>query len=262
MILHGRITVYGEYLIKTQTYGLVVPAQLYLATSDHADKPVHEAYDHSRDCVARFLKGRGFVTERQIHGDLPFGFGLASSTALAFLHTSRSHTLTEAISVVNDCDREMHGFVPSGFDSAAISRQVPGLFSTSEWKDVCLSPFLYTLVFPPAERTRTLVEIKGSMHAVIVRLSQLADSMSNRILVTGELDYPLLFEYSRILLKASVYSSVTGSLVERMLADGIAAKAIGGLYDKAILVVWPSVEAAERSMHLLDGYCCSPLSSG
>ncbi len=258
MILRGRITVYGEYLMKTRTRGLIIPSDLYLATSDHVDKPIHEDYDHSMDSVAGLLKRRNFVTECQIRGDLPFGFGLASSTTLAFLHTSRTLSIAHAITVVRDCDHEIHGFEPSGVDAAAISSQAPGFFSTSGWEGIQLCPIRCTLAFLPAERARALAEVEGCIMGSAATLSRIADALTNNVLATGVLDYGLLLDYSRALLSTPVYSKVAKSFIAEMLARGIVAKAIGGLYDKAILVVWANADAENQNVHLLHGFRSPP----
>lgn len=239
--------------MKTCTRGLVIPSELCLASGEHVEKPVHRDYVHSLDHIARFLERRGIVTERQIRGDLPLGFGLASSTMLAFLHTSRSLSLANATQIVHECDREIHGFEPSGVDAAAIFSQGSGFYSTGGWERIQAPPLRCSLAFLPPERLRSLSEVENAMSGVAIVLTQLANAMSRGIERTGALDYGLFLDYSRVLFDASVYSSASREFVAKLLDAGIAAKAIGGLYDKAILVVWADVEAANRHEHLLDG---------
>jgi hypothetical protein len=254
MKLHGRITIYGEYLMRASTCGLVIPSQLHLATSEHINNLVHEKYDHSNDEVARYLERRCFATKSKLYGNLPFGFGLASSTVLAFLHLHPTKSISESIPIVNECDHNIHGFKPSGVDTASISRQAPGLFSIRGWEDIHVTSFPYTLVFLPAERERTLAEIKRRMNEGAASLTRIADDLTNQTISTGRLDYTLFLKYTRTLFIHSVYSKVATSFIATFLNSGIAAKAIGGLYDKAILIVWPNSKTAKRYMCNLTDY--------
>ena len=239
MILHGRITVYGEYLMKTSTRGLIVPSACYLATDDYADKPRHAHYDPARDSVARMLEKFGVQPLTHVRGDLPFGYGLASSSALALLHLSRTRSRAQALSLVHDIDRAVHGFEPSGVDATAIFQQRSGFYSANGWEDVALRPLRVTLEFLPRERKRTLAEIEQRMREPTPALTRLAERMTARVASSGELDYDVLLDYCRVLLAADVYSQRARSRIAGLLDRGIAAKTIGGLYDKAVLVIWP-----------------------
>lgn len=258
MILRGRLTVYGEYLMKTRTRGLIVPTELCLATADEIDQPVHPDYDPARDRVAQWLRRQHIAPEQAlVRGDLPFGFGLASSTALTFVHTARGRTRAEAAALSRGCDREIHGFEPSGMDAAAISHQADGFFSTQGWEPVQRPALRYTLVFLPAERRHSLADVETRIGASAEALSRIADALTSGLVRHAVLDYALLLDYALALAATGVYSSGAQSFVTPLLARGVVAKAIGGLYDKAILIVWPDAAAPARHQDLLIDRRCS-----
>jgi hypothetical protein len=233
--------------MKSGTRGLVVPSRHYLATDDHADRPVHPRYDHAVDGVAQFLESRGLATRKTFRGDLPFSFGLAGSTLLAFLHIAGTLSPSESLAVVHDCDRAMHRFEPSGVDAAAISRQTAGLYSSAQgWEDVRFAVPRHTLLFPRAEGRRSLPEIEERMGEAGAALARNAGMLTEHVVLTGELHHEWMLDYCRRLAEAGVYSAESAAVIAALLARGVAAKCIGGLYDKAILVLWPDAETEAR----------------
>lgn len=235
----GRITVYGEYLMSSDVRGLIIPTPLYLATHDDAARPLHPEYDPSRDTVARTLLQRGVSVETTIRGDLPFGCGFASSTVLAFLHAGNQLPLRELLMFIQESDRAIHGFVPSGVDAAAVFHQSTGLYSARGWEPVPLSPLRYTLLLFPNERASTLAHVQERISDNPSKLIRIAGELTSKVTGRGELDYPLMIEYGLALLGLGVYSSMVDAFVHEMLSRGIVAKGIGGLYDKAVIVLWP-----------------------
>ena len=248
MKMRGHISVFGEYLMHEKHTGLVIPSSMVLGTFEEKDLPVHESYDPNRDLIRKCLQRRGFKTESMIRGDLPLGYGLASSTVLAFLHMGPNAAVLESLPVVNSCDEMVHGFPPSGMDSWACLYQVPGLYSAEGWRDVDLSPIPYTLLlFPPAPLVH-LEKIRALVKSQSTRLGSLSDAMSGEVAESGMLNLNKLLEYSGVLLKLGVYSPQVEAFVAAMLKKGIVAKGIGGLYNKAVLVLWPTVGNGARAL--------------
>lgn len=61
--------------------------------------------------------------------------------------------------------------------------------------------------------------------------------------VTGNLDLNLLFEYCKLLLSCNVYSDRATDIITHLISKGVSCKSIGGLYDKALLVIHPNNSA-------------------
>lgn len=254
MILRGRITVYGEYLMKQDTCGFIFPANLVLATGDTVGLPIHATYDASLDQTARILARHGYRIQRRICGDLPFGLGFASSTVLAALHLGPNSSFDKARLVIQECDREIHGFEPSGMDFMSISSQTSGFYSKGNWSQFKLSSFFpYSIVKLPPERLLSLSEVELIISRSDKYLIEIANRMTRGIQSTGSLDYDAILEYSRALSDLSIYSQVAKTFIDNLLENDVAAKPIGGLYDKAIIVLWKSKEIAFLKRYLLEG---------
>lgn len=254
MILRGRITVYGEYLMKQDTCGFILPTDLVLATGDTGGLQIHPRYDPSLDQTARVLERCGYRTQRRIYGDLPFGLGFASSTVLAALHLGPVSSFDEMRLAIQECDREIHGFEPSGMDFAAIASQTSGFYARGNWRHFQLSSFFpYSIVAPPPERLFPLSEIESIVSRSDRKLISIANKLTTGILSMGSLDYDAILDYSKVLSDLPIYSKVAKSLIDRLLESDVAAKAIGGLYDKAIVVIWESKDVAFLKRHLLEG---------
>jgi mevalonate kinase len=239
VVLHGRATVYGEYLMHGDTQGLVMSLPLCLASLEHSDCPLHKTYDRRLDTVAEFLESRGFATDIGIRGNLPFAFGFGSSTILAFLHLGGRLPLKETVALVRDCDRAIHGFPPSGVDTASCLHQSTGLYSARGWQDVGVSKLDYSLLLFPKTHGLLLSQVRERIHDARASLTRIAEGLTEHIIRCGELKQTLFLQYARILLDLGIYSPVVHGLISELLHYNVAAKGTGGLYDKAVLVVWP-----------------------
>ncbi|MES2669681.1 MAG: hypothetical protein V4673_04580 [Pseudomonadota bacterium] len=240
--------------MKQDTCGFIIPTDLFLATGDTAGLPIHASYDPSLDRTARVLERYGYRTQRRIYGDLPFGLGFASSTVLAALHLSPVSSIDDVRLAIQKCDREVHGFEPSGMDFSAISSQTSGFYSRGNWRHFQLSSFFpYSIVTPPPERLSPLSEIELIISRSDKYLIAIANKMTSGILSTGSLDYDAILDYSKELSDLSIYSRAAKSFIDNLLENDVAAKAIGGLYDKAIIVIWKSKDVAFLKRHLLEG---------
>lgn len=238
MRLFGRMSIYGEYLTGVAP-GLVAMSDLHLATDEHNDISGCKAYDPQKDTVAELLKGLGFATETKFRGNLPLGYGFAGSTILGFLHLRNQLSVEKATQIVTECDELIHGFRPSGLDSMACLHQRSGFYCRGQWTDIDVPRFEYTLVLFPKLISRPLVEIKATVASHARFLVPLADHLTNRIMGAAELDYDVLLEYCRVLVNLGVYSPVASAVIKSCLDQKVVAKGIGGLHDKALLVIWP-----------------------
>jgi hypothetical protein len=165
-------------------------------------------------------------------------------------------------------DHRTHGFVPSGVDVESIARQRPGFYSAAGWRDVDWIPPSYALVGFQQESERDLISIRSLLLAKRPRLHRLAQEISS-VLSNRQLFFAAMFDYCSELYDLGIYSRNVRLFVAQMLERGLPAKGIGGLYDKAVLVLnleedralaprvadlseiawtWPSI--LERSVHL------------
>jgi hypothetical protein len=236
--LFGRISIYGEYLTGVVP-GLIAISDLYLGTAEHANMSECQGYDPKRDKVAALLRARGFATQSKLAGNLPLGYGLAGSTVLAFLHLHDQVPVEAAVQIATECDEIIHGFPPSGVDAMACLRQRGGFYHKRQWADTDLPRFEYTLALFPKLTFRPLAEIQATIGSNGRLLWPLADQLTNRVVSAGELDYEVLLEYCRVLLNLRVYSPVACEVVRACLNQRIVAKGIGGLHEKALLVISP-----------------------
>lgn len=251
LILHGRLTVYGEYLMHDTGQGLIVPSRLVLATPDEVRVPWHADYDPLKDGVASILRAWGFSVHARIRGDMPLGCGLASSSMLAALHAG-TQLLARTRDIMNTVDAIIHGFEPSGLDASFCLRQRAGLFLSGRWTDISVSLMRCSLVLPTKEGAMNLAEVREHVLRRRQRLAGLAWEMSVEVLKTGRLPYEQMMAYCRTLAKCGVYSEQAQACIEHLSANEIAAKGIGGLYDKAVLIIWPPGVASEAVPEVLS----------
>ena len=234
MRLAGRLTIYGEHLMSGEAFGLIAPSVLFLADEDDGAAFPHPTYDPTRDSVRAMLLQQGARTSRQIRGDLPFGYGFASSTALALLHL-RTPVLAESLPFIDSMDGVIHGFTPSGVDSQFYVRQRGGLYRLGEWVDVHDATLRWSGALLPKEGRFTLPEARAAIRRHRESLAARAEGLTADLMKNGCVSHMLLREYALDLLQTGGYSGEARRLVQHALECGIVAKAIGGIYDKAIL---------------------------
>jgi mevalonate kinase len=241
MKLHGRITLFGEAfgsLIDEATFS--VPTRQALKTLSQTDEIVHPGVDSS-ESIGRRLCELGFMTKDQltrIDGDLPIGYGLASSTVLTLLQMRSAGYSDE---VTYDAAQAVDGFTvgspPTGADHAAILNQTSGTFGRGVWTPITFRlPDGPHLLIPPRAGKSTKVAAKRAMQDQRDQLIPLVRSLLAGIRDDGEIDLQTLLRYSRILLETDVYSQTQHALIASLLAHGIVAKGSGGMYDCAVLV--------------------------
>lgn len=233
-----------------ETAGCVVMTRTFLADGGEASIAVHPTYRPDADLVAQRLKEMNLAVTRPVRGALPLGVGFASSTALTLLHLSgtRVRRLREVSEII---DWQVHRLEPSGVDFEAISRQRAGLFGTGQWRDVTPEPLDISAVLPADRSSLSLREAGGRVTAHAQRLVPIARRLAAGIERDGALDYPALVEYCQVLAAAGVYTPAAASAVEYALGQGAAAKAVGGLVNKAVIVVWPAGTAAATRRDVL-----------
>jgi hypothetical protein len=229
--------------MHAKTKGLVLRSNLFL--SQNEDEKRHPYYDSTKDAVFSALRSRGFELDPNVQGDLPLSHGFASSSVLTFMFL-RGQTTRH---FVDRIDEGIHGFTPSGVDSESCFRQSHGFFGLGHWTSVDLNVPHYRLLIPSRERIKTLAEIRTRITGVMARLQHIADCISTPILGGGGFDFDSFMDYCQLLVEAKVYSNTAESFISQQLQMGIAAKGIGGIYDKAILVM-PERPNADLDSHL------------
>src|SRR4051812_10960827 len=224
MVINGRVTIFGEYLMHGSGEGFVVPRRLVLATPDEAGVEPHGDYRVERDRVRLHLSRMGLPVQGGIRGALPLGHGMAGSTALTLVHLN-GRAGADTGSVVCRIDHILHGFPPSGVDFAAVMAGAPGLFSAGSWRsmpDLPIPDLSAVLVpmpgqFPlPATRERILEVQK--------RLGRVSRHLCSRLRRYGEIDYECLLEYAIRLQALGVYTPRASAVVRLFLANDVAAK--------------------------------------
>lgn len=260
MRIFGRITIYGEYLMHTITHGLITKSTLYLANEQEKSFPIHQSYDIRKDKVADFLRKKSYTYDRIIRGNLPLGYGFSSSTILLYLNLSKKIDESTLRKLIMQADHEIHGFPPSGLDIEFCFQQSTGLFGKNEWIDTQINNFYHSIIIFPKCCNKTLPEIQFNiLNNNLKPLSKLAEDLNSHIINHNKLNYQSLLEYSKILLNSNVYNGLVESFISTMLQNRIIAKGIGGLYDKAVLIIWESKEARDNHniWHIIESL--SPL---
>ena len=239
MRLYGRLTLFGEYLMHDIGEGLVVPSRRVLGDESEERMRPHADYVPERDATRSTLARLGVSIERPVvRGDLPLGAGLAGSTLLGRI-LLRDLPEDRVRNLLMEADRLIHGFPPSGMDLEFALRQEMGLFGPGGWRDVALSMPDMSLVTFPKEGDVALPEVRSRIMRRGETLGVIAADLADGCL-RGVISYETLLRYARELAAANVYSRMAASFSEDLLAKGIVVKGIGGLYDKAMLIVWPS----------------------
>ncbi len=238
MKIFGRLTIYGEYLMHSTAYGLIEKSNLYLATGEHDEVQNHPQYDVAKDIVARYIEAQKIKVYPGVKGNLPIGYGLASSSVLSFLYLYPLYG-NQIFQMINNIDKSIHGFEPSGLDAGFCCRQENGLYKDGEWIDVSLTRHNYSLVLFSKEKKMTLSEVQKRVMANSNNLKKIADVMTNLIIKNNHIPYDYLQYYANELSDCDVYSNQVKEYVGYMSSKNIVAKGVGGLYDKAVIVIWP-----------------------
>jgi hypothetical protein len=259
VIVHGRITVFGEYLMHDLTDGYVLPTRQALATWDDSDLPIHPSYDYRVDRVRQMLSQLGMPTCDKVRGTLPLGHGFAGSTALIALHLgSGSQPITEVLA--SKIDREIHGFDPSGVDYWSVNAQAPGFFGPAGWRSAPKAEkFAASALLLPEARPWPLSETRDRIRSIANRLAPIARHLCAVLRAQKNLDYQALFDYAVELSRAHVYGPRAATMVDHLVQRRLAVKGIGGLTNKAIVIVWPAeMSMPERLSMLAELEQCGP----
>ena len=239
MKIHGRIIVYGEYLMRDNEQGLIMPSNLYLETTDKKD--YQSEYNKELDKVLVSLKNKGIVPPHTLKGNLPLGYGLAGSTVLSLLHLSHLDNITTKKLIINEIDAEMHGFIPSGIDCESCVRQQWGLFCNGlGWESLQPPSIDYSLIIFPKEGKTPLNKIQERILSMKNLLAPIQKELNKIIKSHNIINLELLMEYSQILSSIGVYSEIVNNFIQNLLNNGFIAKGTGGLYDKAVIVIYDS----------------------
>jgi hypothetical protein len=170
-------------------------------------------------------------------GDLPVGYGLASSTVLGLLCLGQSETDTAYTSIMN-IDEQLDGFPHTPADFWAIKTQEAGLFGRDTWTPVSYTlPAGSHLLIPVRESKRSKLSATLALHAMGEELIPLIKRMSGMVLRGQAPETELLLQYSRILLSGDIYSRQQRDIILSLLERDIVAKGTGAMYDRAILVL-------------------------
>jgi len=231
MRLYGRITIYGEYLMHNLSEGLIIKSKYFLETNGTILHP----YNINIDSVAMYLSQQGFQCTPKLFGNLPLGFGFGGSTILNFLHL-HSNNVNDKKSLINEIDRKIHGFEPSGLDYSFCERQLDGLFLSGNWHTVSFNMPDYTIALPLKERGKSLKDVKDKI--VESELHSIVTVLNTCLKKSNRLNFDLLMDYAIELANLKVYNNSTQLIIQYLLKNKIIAKTIGGIYDKALIIVW------------------------
>jgi len=238
MKIYGRITVYGEFLMHNDLQGLIMPSNLYLETT--SEKNPTSYYNKQLDSILPLIRKRGITPPNTLKGNLPLGYGLAGSTLLGCLHLSHIRNSKWKKSFINEIDRKIHGFIPSGLDYESCKHQEWGLFcNVLGWKSI-LSPIEidYTIIIFPKEGKLALSTVQKRVLSMKTTFNEIQQNLNDKINKYNNLDLELLTNYSKVLLSLGIYSEVANKFISTVMDKGYIAKTIGGLYDKAVIVVY------------------------
>lgn len=237
MKLHGRITVFGEYLLNENlSYCLSIKSKLFLSNDNRDSKFVHPYYQPGKDKTIELLKNFGIKQFGDIYGNLPLGYGLSSSTILSLLHLNSA----DRKDLVEMIDREMSGFAPSGLDYTSIISQENGVFGFGKWIPIHDFYPNYSLIIVPKEKKKKLTDVKQKLATSQVEQIRLTKDLFSELNSKNTLNRELFYHYCKHLFSCNIYSESASEIVFWLLERNIAAKCIGGFYDKAILIIHSS----------------------
>jgi hypothetical protein len=235
------VTVFGEHLITAFRTGLVLRHEnSFLSTAARANANIR--YHPASDSVAQLLKTlKVGACSEAIRGTLRLGWGFAGSSVLATTHLHGAKTLLSRELMMHS-EEMTHGFRSSGFDVDAVRRQRHGRLIGGVWEDISSFPFRYSLFGFEKERRMSYGVIKQRILGNIDAFEKSLSTLNRCFDHSWPNFYKALIQYCELLIESRVYSPVVTNLLSLLVAEGVAAKGIGGLYDKAIIVFWPIEE--------------------
>jgi len=239
--LHGRFTLYGEYLMHAHAGGYLAPTPMYLqGTADLAANPA--VWDAGQDTVREWVRRLGLDVLDNISGTLPLGLGFAGSTVLQLLHLREQVNDETRLRIMTILDWMAQGFQPSGADQAAVLAQKPGFYLRDAWQEAPALPLNGVFVAVAGAATMPLRKVQSVLRPFLNRLAPIANALTEGIITNGVLDEERFAEYCRVLAHAGIYTAQQRAVVESAHSAGLSAKAIGGLHNKALLVLGPDLE--------------------
>ncbi len=248
MRYYGRITIFGEYLLhENLAQCFVLKSKKFLECTELEDINYPNKYNIKKDGILKYLKENCLNYSNTISGNLMLGYGFASSTILCFLHLKNN----SSENLIKSIDKQINGFTPSNLDFVSITKQQNGLFSNTSWTNINLSNFYYSIIIIPKERKRKLSEIQQKIKISELLQADISNKLAQELLQTNELNYQLFLKYCKVLFDCKIYSSLAMKITSYLLSLDIATKCIGGLYDKAILIVYKSIKEKKEIENLL-----------
>ena len=249
MKIYGRLIIYGEYLMD-KMYGLIIRSNMYLSRFVDNVYETHPSYNYSKDMVASILERHGVFTQRRLCGNLHFGYGFASSTVLTIIHAYDQlddESLRLYTKMIDAC---IHGFTPSGVDTESCLSQNDGLYYDNKWQDIEIVPLQYILFGLKRESEVPLMSIKRKMQKNSDLLINLSNILTKTLVSKKYLDYNIFYKYCKALREINPYSSIAGSFIKDVLGVGLPAKCVGGLHNKAVMVVFNDATVKEKNIVL------------
>jgi hypothetical protein len=231
--------------MHAMTEGYIVPAAHALGTADEQLLPAHPQYRQILDQVRAHLAGEGLPTCNGVRGTLPLGHGFAGSTALALLHLgadaagSAGTTLASAEAIVSRIDGQIHGFAPSGVDYHSVAAGEAGYFGPDGWRPTRSPPRLSaSALLMRDDSDWPLSETRHKVVAAADKLVPIARHLCSALRTRAFLDYQALFDYAVQLRRINIYLPHAATIVDHALRYGLVAKGVGGLTNKAVIIVW------------------------
>src|SRR5436190_6616537 len=223
MIVHGRISVYGEYLMDCGSTGLMLRSRLFLASPDETEAPELPGYLPEADTVASLLVESGLPIVPGLRGDLWQGYGLASSTAASLIYLAAWPDDSPRDRMMH-VDRVLHGFEPSGVDMECAMRQRDGLFGGGLWYDVIVRSPRRSLVMFPKEKRLALAQVRSRVQGARQVIAPLSEVLTATVRTTGLLSFDEMLKHARCLAGLKIYSEVVQTFIEWALDQGVVAK--------------------------------------
>ena len=250
MKLHGRITVFGEYLQKDNlSYCACIKSKLFLSNYEDDSAIQHPTYHQSKDGSLKLListSGINNLNTLPIYGNLPLGYGMSSSTILSVLHLGSANNKE----LIVEIDKSTHGFSPSYLDYTSITMQQNGIFGFGKWKPLLDFYPVYSVIILPKEQKFDLSAAKQKIDAFLDSQIKLSNNLYEKLLSTREIEFNIFYDYCKLLFLCGAYSEVATEIAGDMLGKGVSIKCIGGLYDKAVLCIHPD----ENEKKVYDNY--------
>jgi hypothetical protein len=252
VIVHGRITLFGEYLMHSMTEGYVMPSDLALATADEYAFRLHAEYQPALDRVRLQLDRDGFPTCTVVRGNLPLGHGFASSTALTILHLGAQRR-EGAEAIAHRVDQEIHGFTPSGVDYWSITAGHSGYFGPAGWRSIASSYRLAaSALLVPENSYADLAETRNKINLAADGLIPIARYLCATLKARHVIDYRALLDYAIYLRRIGAYFPRAEAIIDHVFSRGLVAKGIGGLTNKAVVIIWPPGMRPSEQGKILD----------